>query len=851
MLIGFLVTPWPFICGSKPQEDRTLHILYNLFGASLHQTATSSLMIRIHDNTMQSLHVLIITLLFLFVYSLHQFPFAHALSSSIPTNTSLLQYPAINLSGNSSARLFLQSRSSDTLASFGFYSTDGSVFILCVMMSYYGGYGDSIIGHPQVIWSANRNFPVGRDDILSFTGAGQLILQNNVGTFVWSTPTKDASVVGMRLDGSGNLVLFDQNNVSVWESFDYPTDTLVIGQLLCVGANLTANDSFTSWASGQINLHTSSNGLQFYFGSAAYTQVFQPTSLGNGTSDCYAFTNGSFGFPKLVFSLPLARSFQFMRLEFDGHFRLYEMKEAAFHVVFDVLSNEIKFCDYPLACGEYSVCINGQCCCPSSHYFRLQDEWRPDMGCLPWTNLSSCNDMRYHQLVPISNISYFSDDAFQSLATSATDADCKQSCLEECSCKVALFQYDDHDGITGSCLHLSQASLLSQTTNSSHRTSVFFKIQGTMKRRTNIAIGSAVGSFALFATAISIFTWRKCKKTEEEECFLGGIPGVPARFSYNELKIATRNFSMRLGSGGFGSVFKGKIGKETIAVKRLEGVDQGKQEFLAEVETIGRIHHINLVRLIGFCAEKSSRLLVYEYMSNSSLDKWIFHAHPVFTLSWKTRCNIIMGIAKGLSYLHEECEQRIAHLDIKPQNILLDDRFNAKVSDFGLSKLISRDDSKIMTRMRGTRGYLAPEWLGSKITEKVDIYSFGIVIVEIICGRRNLDESQPEERVHLISLLQEKARCGKLFDLVDTSSNDMQFHMEEVREMMELAMWCLQVDSSKRPLMSTVAKVLEGAMTLEATPHYDLVANHEPNQSDVEMQICSYLPSATHLSGPR
>uniref|UniRef100_A0ACD5VGT7 Uncharacterized protein n=1 Tax=Avena sativa TaxID=4498 RepID=A0ACD5VGT7_AVESA len=308
---------------------------------------------------------------------------------------------------------------------------------------------------------------------------------------------------------------------------------------------------------------------------------------------------------------------------------------------------------------------------------------------------------------------------------------------------------------------------------------------------------------------------------------------------------------MRLGSGGFGSVFKGKIGNEAIAVKRLEGVDQGKEEFLAEVETIGRIHHINLVRLIGFCAEKSNKLLVYEYMSNSSLDKWIFHEHPVFTLSWKTRRNIIMGIAKGLSYLHEECAQRIAHLDIKPQNILLDDRFNAKVSDFGLSKLISREDSKVMTRMRGTRGYLAPEWLGSKITEKVDIYSFGIVIVEIVCGRKNLDESQPEERIHLISLLQEKARSGKLFDLVDTSINDMEFHREEVREMMELAVWCLQVDSSKRPLMSTVAKVLEGAMTLDATPHCDLVANYELNHSNLEGQICSYLPSATHLSGPR
>jgi len=178
------------------------------------------------------------------------------------------------------------------------------------------------------------------------------------------------------------------------------------------------------------------------------------------------------------------------------------------------------------------------------------------------------------------------------------------------------------------------------------------------------------------------------------------------------LLLASSHFSIKLGAGGFGSVFKGKIGKETIAVKRLEGVEQGMEEFLAEVETTGRIHHFNLVRLVGFCAEKSHRLLVYEYLSNGSLDKWIFQQSPVFTLSWKTRRHIILAIARGLSYLHEECEEKIAHLDIKPQNILLDDRFNAKVSDFGLSKMINRDQSKVMTRMRGTRGYLAPEWLG-------------------------------------------------------------------------------------------------------------------------------------------
>ncbi|CAN6373688.1 unnamed protein product [Urochloa humidicola] len=163
--------------------------------------------------------------------------------------------------------------------------------------------------------------------------------------------------------------------------------------------------------------------------------------------------------------------------------------------------------------------------------------------------------------------------------------------------------------------------------------------------------------------------------------------------------------------------------------------------------------------------------------------------------------------------------------------------------------MINREQSKVMTRMRGKRGYLAPEWLGSKITEKADIYSFGIVMVEIICGRENLDESQPEESIHLISLLQEKARSGQLSDLVDSSSNDMRLHMQEVVEVMKLAMWCLQVDSSKRPLMSTIAKVLEGVMSMEEIPDCTLVPSFESNNTVGTGS--SYIPSESHLSGPR
>jgi serine/threonine protein kinase len=216
-------------------------------------------------------------------------------------------------------------------------------------------------------------------------------------------------------------------------------------------------------------------------------------------------------------------------------------------------------------------------------------------------------------------------------------------------------------------------------------------------------------------------------------------------------------------------------------------------------------------------------------MTNGSLDKWIFRKNPRGTLSWATRYKIILDIAKGLAYLHEECRQKIAHLDIKPGNILLDDKFNAKISDFGLAKLIDRDESHVMTKIRGTRGYLAPEWLSSTITEKADIYSFGVVVLEIVSGRKNLDNNQPEASNNLINLLQEKIKVGQVLDILDNQNEEIQLHGEEIIEVIKLAVWCLQRDCSKRPAMSQVVKVLEGAIDTETSAGYDAASKDDIN----------------------
>ncbi|KAF7027627.1 hypothetical protein CFC21_039658 [Triticum aestivum] len=374
--------------------------------------------------------------------------------------------------------------------------------------------------------------------------------------------------------------------------------------------------------------------------------------------------------------------------------------------------------------------------------------------------------------------------------------------------------------------------------------------------RTLVAILAPIGGFIFLFLVIFYFckrrTQRRREMEEEEEEEFGELQGTPMRFTFQQLKAATEQFTDKLGEGGFGSVFKGQFGDERIAVKRLDRAGQGKREFSAEVQTIGSIHHINLVRLIGFCAEKSHRLLVYEYMPKGSLDRWIYCRHDkVASLDWSTRCKIITHIAKGLSYLHEECAKRIAHLDVKPQNILLDDDFNAKLSDFGLCKLIDRDMSQVVTRMRGTPGYLAPEWLTSQITEKADIYSFGVVVMEIVSGRKNLDTSQSEESIHLITLLEEKVKSDRLVDLIDNNSNDMQAHKQDVIQMMMLAMWCLQIDCKKRPKMSEVVKVLEGTMTTDLNIEHNFVVTTPANFGSTGNLSSSAPPLASDVSGPR
>ncbi|KAI5331149.1 PREDICTED: putative serine/threonine- [Prunus dulcis] len=283
-------------------------------------------------------------------------------------------------------------------------------------------------------------------------------------------------------------------------------------------------------------------------------------------------------------------------------------------------------------------------------------------------------------------------------------------------------------------------------------------------------------------------------------------------FSYNELRLATDDFhsSNKIGRGGFGTVYKGtlKSGKQ-VAVKTLSARSkQGVREFLNEIIAISNVRHPNLVELIGCCVEGADRVLVYEYAENNSLDRALLGSKSKnIILNWEKRSAICLGTARGLMFLHEELMPHIVHRDIKASNILLDRDFNPKIGDFGLAKLFPDNITHISTRIAGTTGYLAPEYaLGGQLTKKADVYSFGVLVLEIVSGRSSAKENWEGTEKFLLEWAWQLHEEGRLLELVDPEMGE--FPEEELLRYMKVAFFCTQAAASRRPMMSVVVEML-------------------------------------------
>ncbi|OMO62983.1 hypothetical protein CCACVL1_22540 [Corchorus capsularis] len=295
---------------------------------------------------------------------------------------------------------------------------------------------------------------------------------------------------------------------------------------------------------------------------------------------------------------------------------------------------------------------------------------------------------------------------------------------------------------------------------------------------------------------------------------------APKKFRLKELKQATGNFSPKnkLGKGGFGTVYKGTWKNKDVAVKRVSKKShQGKQEFIAEVTTIGNLNHKNLVKLIGWCYERRELLLVYEFMPKGSLDKYIFYDEKVAMeesiLSWEQRRSIIQGCANALEYLHNGCQKRVLHRDIKASNIMLDSDFNARLGDFGLARTIQEKEKThhSTVEIAGTPGYMAPEtFLISRATVETDVYSFGVLTLEVVCGRKPGNQSEQNNYNNsIVNWLWEFYRKGRITDAADPKM-DGKFEEKEVECVLILGLACCHPNPHYRPSMKTVLQVLLG-----------------------------------------
>nr|WPD27464.1 WAKL protein [Zea mays]WPD27507.1 WAKL protein [Zea mays] len=287
---------------------------------------------------------------------------------------------------------------------------------------------------------------------------------------------------------------------------------------------------------------------------------------------------------------------------------------------------------------------------------------------------------------------------------------------------------------------------------------------------------------------------------------------VPMRYAYTNIIAITSHFREKLGQGGYGSVYKGVLqpGEVHVAVKMLGNSNCNGEEFISEVATIGKIHHFNVVRLIGFCSEENRRALIYEFMPHGSLDKYIFSSEKTF--SWDKLNEIALGIARGLNYLHHGCDMQIVHFDIKPHNILLDSNFVPKVADFGLAKLFPRGDTFVpLSAMRGTIGYIAPEMVSRSfgvISSKSDVYSFGMLLLEMTGGRRNADpHAGSSSQAYYPSLVYSQLSQGDVGGI----SKGVDMHELE-KKLCIIGLWCIQMKTQDRQTMSEVIEMLEASV---------------------------------------
>ncbi|GLJ32942.1 hypothetical protein SUGI_0663500 [Cryptomeria japonica] len=712
----------------------------------------------------------------------------------------------------------------------GFFSPNGS-------NNWYIGIWYANITEKTIVWMANRETPSrNRSGILKLSKRGHLGLFDAEGSSLWSVNVTKKPSHAVILD-SGNFVMLsnDYKSETVWQSFDYPVDTQLPGmrfggqqKLVCWKSSLDPAPGLFSFQvdpSGAKQFLLTWNSSVHYWATGTWdgNAFSQTPELGMKGLYNMSVENTNGGLYVTYTPTAINNALSRFVLVKSGGIQLYSLFNDGKWIT--IWSPPRDQCAVYGLCGAYGICNSNNlqfCSCvdgftPRDNYTWASQEWWSS-GCVHESplNCGAKNGSTDGFLEPSVTLP---DANSASAYPATTKKDCQKACLLNCSCTAFAFKSP-----SGPCQIWSGDLLNMHQTESKSNSNVFIRVATSALPKTDKSSSSkhittiVVGALTLALGIFSILMWWRHRQRHRLRS-MGRCADYSDPFlrmlSYMELKIATRNFRSKLGSGGFGTVFKGSLTDGTlVAVKKMEGSRQSEKQFRAEISALGHIQHANLIRLVGFCAEGSRRFLIYDYMPNGSLNSSLFTSNSKRkqkVLDWKTRFKIALGTARGLLYLHEECRDCIIHCDVKPENILLDNNFSPKLADFGLAKLLGRDFSRVLTTTRGTRGYLAPEWIsGLPITPKVDVYSFGMTLLEIISGRRNIDLNvQDSSQYSFPSWAATQIYNGNTINIVKEGIAEER-DLEEVRRASIVGLLCIEKDEEVRPSMGQVVLMLEG-----------------------------------------
>ncbi|WCJ31529.1 G-type lectin S-receptor-like serine/threonine-protein kinase At4g27290 [Euphorbia peplus] len=735
-----------------------------------------------------------------------------------------------------------------------------------------------------VVWVANRNQPINDSSGLLMIDAASsnlLLRTANSSIQLWSSnSTKQARNPLVQLLDNGNLVIKEANSQNyVWQSFDYPTDTILPEMKFGWDVNTGLNRRWYAWK----NEDDPSTGDL----SVAYEQYEYPQSViwkgkkkiwrsgpWNGISmsgeeaprqpgniyQQYYVSNEN----ESYFVYYPANKSMLIRETLNqalSTLQFYLWDEAAQKwIMFWSVPNDI--CDNYAYCGSDGHCIiNETPTCQCLKGFRPASQQNLYSGCVR-NNRLNCSSgdafVKFGDLrVP---------DTQTALVNSSMNLEqCKAKCLQNCSCMA--YANSDLRGKGSGCVMWFGG--LIDMRNSRFGQELYVRMSALdieakkASKRTVIIILATLIPIAFLVLVIGYFIHRRRvllreKTKNDDEEYDQEDMELPL-IELNAILKATNKFSMenKLGEGGFGPVYKGVLedGQE-IAVKRLSiSSGQGLHEFKNEVILIAKLQHRNLVKLLGCCIQGDEKLLVYEFMPNKSLDFFIFNETASKQLDWSTRHKIISGIAKGLLYLHQDSRLRIIHRDLKASNVLLDNQMNPKISDFGLARTFGGDQTEGSTkRVVGTYGYMAPEYASDGLfSVKSDVFSFGVLTIEIISGKRSRGFYQPNHSHNLVSYAWRLWKDGKYLELVDSALGES-CHLSQLMRCIHISLLCVQQNAEERPSMESVVLMLSSEIKLPEPKEPGFYRDKGPvetESSSSRIESCSTNEYTYSLPEPR